>query len=375
MGRCHIDSSQSGILGEGSSCVCRKGRLVKTGEYVAIKVYKASKSSFSAMSHEACLKKHRRSVAVLQKLQEPFVQPVDPTLWNSQLDRVKPANLFMKLLDYSQDDLDAPGYDRFDTDLHVVTELAQYSLKDIVSQRKLKHMPLSKETVRSITKAILLVVAGLHAKGFVHLDMKPENLMVFDGCLKLIDVDGCVEIGTSISRRDRSISFSPCYCAPEWAGFVLGRDISSIPALPGLDSWSVGCTICELVTLDVVLRPTYKKFSETSTPNHFMDWLTRLEKAPVPHEVEQFDSELLQLLTGCLLVCPQSERRTCAQSLDTPYISSDKLRRTKSNPVRVQADDRELPDWDVPGWDKIDRRHAALRCSESLRFCGHGCDA
>ena len=41
-----------------------------------------------------------------------------------------------------------------------------------------------------MTKAVVFVMAGLHAKGFVHLDLKPENLMVFDGALKLIDVGG-----------------------------------------------------------------------------------------------------------------------------------------------------------------------------------------
>ncbi len=56
----------------------------------------------------------------------------------------------------------------------------------------------------------MLVVAGLHAKGFIHLDLKPENLMLFDGMLKLIDVDGCVRIGTAISVSDSSLSFSPC---------------------------------------------------------------------------------------------------------------------------------------------------------------------
>jgi len=168
--------------------------------------------------------KHRRSIAVLQKLQEPFQQPSDPKLWNAQLGKVKPDKLFMRLIDFSKDQRGQPGYDPVDGQLYVVTELAQESLKDYVAQRKAQSTRPSKETVRSITKAILLVMAGLHAQGFVHLDMKPENMMIFNGFLKLIDVDGCVEIGTSISLDDGSISFSPCYCAPEWANFVLGKE-------------------------------------------------------------------------------------------------------------------------------------------------------
>merc|ERR1712070_919945 len=187
---------------------------------------------------KASLMKHRRSVAVLQALQKPFEEPTDPKLWNSQLDNIKPDKLFMRLIDYSKNEFGEPGYDPTDKELYVVTELAQSSLKDYVDKRREESAPPSKETVRSLAKAILLVMAGLHAKGFVHLDMKPENLMIFDGRLKLIDVDGCIEIGTSISPSNLSISFSPCYCSPEWAGFVVGSSKEMVAA-PGLDAWSV----------------------------------------------------------------------------------------------------------------------------------------
>merc|ERR1719191_1695390 len=105
--------------------------------------------------------------------------------------------------------------------MYVVTELASYSLKDYFSLRRTDGRKLSKDSVHDVAKAIILVTAGLHAKGLVHLDLKPENLMLFSGVLKLIDVDGCVRIGTRVSITDSSLSFSPCYCAPEWARFIL----------------------------------------------------------------------------------------------------------------------------------------------------------
>merc|ERR1712032_318571 len=121
--------------------------------------------------------------------------------------------------------------------------------------------PLSRESVRYIAKSMILCVAGLHAKGLVHLDLKPENLMVFNGLLKLIDVDGCVKIGTTVSITDSSLSFSPCYCAPEWAEFVIedSDEPTTIASAP-LDVWSIGISICELVTLDSVMKPTYASF-------------------------------------------------------------------------------------------------------------------
>jgi len=281
MGRYQIDMSKKGVLGEGSSCICRKGRDVETGKFVAIKMYKPPTDiSDSCCNREACMKKHERSIEVLKKLQEPFQQPEDPKLWNAQLYHVKPAKLFMRLLDYTKDEDGKPCCDAADGNLYVVTELAQQSLKDFVIKKRADSAPPSKETVRSMASAILLVMAGLHAKGFVHLDVKPENLMVFDGCLKLIDVDGCVEIGTQLSLDDPSISFSPVYCAPEWASFVLGEEKDHLQVTPGLDAWSVGCTICELVTLEAIMRDKYctvargqRNGSGTAV---FMEWLQGL---------------------------------------------------------------------------------------------------
>lgn len=338
-GNYQIDMSQDGLLGEGTSCICRRGRVTGTGELVAIKFYKAPESSFSLVNHETCLMKHRRSVEVLMRLDGAFQRPDDRRLWSPQLANVKPAQLFMQLIDYSKDADGMPGRDAGDGELYLVTELAQYSLQDYIAKRKHMEAPPSKETVRSIAKSIVLVMAGLHAKGFVHMDIKPDNLMIFDGCLKLIDVDGCVEIGRKICQRDTSISFSPCYCAPEFAGFLLGGDKgASISAAPGLDVWSIGCTICELVKLSAIFGPAYHRFNECDKHRgrvFFMDWLTRLEQPPMPNAVEKFDPELVQFVTKHLLVCDHTQRSTCAEALDDPYLVVDDLHRTKSNPIRT----------------------------------------
>merc|ERR1719478_1240614 len=143
----------------------------------------------------------------------------------------------MCLLDYSQDANGEPCGDDDDGLPYVITEIAQYSLKEFLSTSSQNPSDVSKANVKQITKALMLVMAGLHAKGLVHLDLKPENLMVFDGRLKLIDVDGCIKVGTKIQMGDPSISFSPCYCAPEWASFVLQEHGPTIVADPSLDVW------------------------------------------------------------------------------------------------------------------------------------------
>lgn len=69
--------------------------------------------------------------------------------------------------------------------MYVVTELAQrgpclfraslalrYSLKDYLALRRDQGKNLSRGAVKNISKAIILVVAGLHAKGPGHLDSR-----------------------------------------------------------------------------------------------------------------------------------------------------------------------------------------------------------
>mmetsp|Transcript_120134 Transcript_120134/g.374084 ORF Transcript_120134/g.374084 Transcript_120134/m.374084 type:complete len:708 (+) Transcript_120134:60-2183(+) len=324
MGKYRMSTAKEDIMGEGTSSICRKAVNIATGEVIAIKVYKAGKDG--AKHEDVKMQKFRRQIQVLQQLQEPFLLPTDSKFWHEQLEHAKPSRLFMQLLDYSKDSHGNPGPDPTDGVLYVVTELAQYSLKDYLGLRRDQGRLLPAEAVRSIAKAIVLVMAGLHAKGLVHIDLKPENLMMFHGRLKLIDVDGCVKANSSVSIQDSSISFSPCYCAPEWAKFLIEESESRIIVTPALDAWSVGMTICELVTLDAVLKPMYANFLRNGQSNReagflFMDWLSSIKAAPIPKSVEHFDHDFHELLLG-LLTCDPAKRRTCAQSLCSPFIAS-----------------------------------------------------
>jgi len=271
------------------------------------------------------LMKFKRQIQVLQELQEPFQKPADEKLWHSMLETVKPASVFMRLLDYSKDAAGNPGPDSTDNTMYVVTELAQYSLKDYLASLREKKNSLPPDKMKKFCKAILVAMASLHAKGFVHVDMKPENMMMFSGKLKVIDVDGCVKMNTKINIQDSSISFSPCYCAPEWARFLISESESSITALPSLDVWSVGMTLAELVTYDAILKPQYGNFlrnahSQREAGFLFMEWLGGIKKAPVPKKIADYDKQFLDLLSNWLLVCKKDARKSCAQCISHGFF-------------------------------------------------------
>mmetsp|Transcript_68510 Transcript_68510/g.164529 ORF Transcript_68510/g.164529 Transcript_68510/m.164529 type:complete len:689 (-) Transcript_68510:37-2103(-) len=361
------------VVGEGTYSICRRGIDTKTGSEVAIKVYKQKKKEDSNAG-SIKLVKFRRQVAVLQQLQEPFTASPDQSLWTPELAETKPRKVFMWLVDYSRDQFGQPGPDKDDGVMYVITELAQYSLKDFLADCKHKHKKLSKETVRSITKALLLVTAGLHAKGLVHLDLKPENFMVFNGDLKLIDVDGCVQYNSQISINDSSLCFSPCYCAPEWARFLIDDvEDRQIPASPMLDVWSVGVTIAELVTQEAILEPTYSSFvrhgrSQQEAGYLFMEWLSGVKKAPLPKSVAAFDKDLADLLRVCLMHTDVINRKSCAQALGHRFCTTmDRRNRRNSNPL----DDRANGDAEGPLMVPVrSRRRREEDTSADVQFKG-----
>jgi serine/threonine protein kinase len=357
MGKYEMHNAKEDIMGEGTSSICRRGTDLSTGQDVAIKVYKDQKGGGKVK--DVTMQKFKRQIHVLKELGQPFKKPADESLWHSEMNSVKPSRVFMQLLDYSKNAAGEPAPDKDDGVLYVVTELAQYSLKDFLSTRREQSKQLSADEIRNITKAIIMAMAGLHAKGYVHIDMKPENMMMFSGRLKVIDVDGCVRAGTKVSIQDSSISFSPCYCAPEWARFLIKDNQPNITAAPALDVWSVGMTLCELVSMDAILKPQYANFLRNASSHReagflFMEWLSSMRKAPVPKAIEKGHPEFADLIAKFLLVPKQAERKSCAQALAHPFIKSatskDKALEEKDGdaPIRRQRDRPEDESVDRP---------------------------
>merc|ERR1719420_2683155 len=111
LGRYKVDAQD--FLGQGSFSVVRKGVDVRTGEDVAVKMYKIDPREASAEERKEIMTKFKHQVEVLTELKEPPVinpQKVSSKSWAVQksdpaIDIIKsldPARYFVQLVDFSK---------------------------------------------------------------------------------------------------------------------------------------------------------------------------------------------------------------------------------------------------------------------------------
>lgn len=319
-----VDMSPEGVLGSGSSSICRRAVMCQTGEAVAVKLYRHVEGCNRSVTQEDVELQFQRQVAVLHELQQAPQAVPSQRFFHPWVQESPASSFFIRVFDYSRSASGLPGSDAKDGSLWITTELAQYGLRHFLDVRKDMERPLRRDEVWSIAKAIILVVAALHARGLVHVDLKPENLMIFRGKLKLIDVDGCVPAGKSVCVAKTPISFSAYYCAPEWADLLVNcwqqAQDGTVTPEPSLDVWSVGMILCELVSLEPVMKGSYQQiaanaFTQRQAALLYMEWLAGIEALELPAELAQLDPEFAEVVSEALLLYSPEKRWTLAECL------------------------------------------------------------
>jgi len=326
LGKYRMIVGRPGILGEGASSVCHYGTNTRTGESVAIKVYKRSeaKSKQAGQDEEKDTEeneiKFQRQIKVLKELQKAFNPDHFAGDGKARILNSNPRSLFVRLIDFS---LSNP------LEKYIVTEAGQCTLKSVLQSHSTAKITLKKDQIRHVAQDIVLALGGLHQKGLIHVDVKPDNVMMFGDRWKLIDVDGCMPVGERVSCQDKTLSFSPSYCAPEWAKFVLCKDPQMTMRVDAsLDAWSAGMILTELVSLHALLKPVFNKVAQGMGPQarrselikEFMEQVGRMDALPLPRCLDKLDEGFARMIRNGLLLIAPSSRPTMAECLEQEFM-------------------------------------------------------
>lgn len=156
----------------------------------------------------------------------------------------------------------------------------------------------------------------LHSYGVIHLDLKPKNLLIKNGILKVSDM------GISIQRPCAQLMSAPSNVQTLWwrAPEVLGHGKYSFSA----DMWSVGCIISEMATGTSLFKAKFeiemfKTFFETfGRPTERFDWptypemlLDNLKKPSEEHTstrigIARMTPACARVARGCLVYDPEN---------------------------------------------------------------------
>ncbi|XP_020236471.1 mitogen-activated protein kinase kinase kinase 17 [Cajanus cajan] len=161
----------------------------------------------------------------------------------------------------------------------------------------LAHADVDQRLLRRYAWCIVSALRDVHARGFVHCDVKGRNvLLAADGSVaKLADFGAAVAAEAAVMPRG-----SPMWMAPE----VVRRERQG----PEADVWSLGCTVVEMVTG----KPAWE--------DRGVDTLSRIGYSD---ELPEFPSKLSELgrdfLDKCLRREPR-ERWSCDRLLQHPFL-------------------------------------------------------
>eukprot|EP00457_Paulinella_chromatophora_P000280 gb/GEZN01000280.1/.p1 GENE.gb/GEZN01000280.1/~~gb/GEZN01000280.1/.p1 ORF type:complete len:1722 (-),score=262.54 gb/GEZN01000280.1/:13-5178(-) len=217
----------------------------------------------------------------------------------------------------------------------IVMPAGEFSLADYIRRRNIAGRDIAE--VQNILRRLAHCLQGLHGKGMVHGDMKPNNVVWVDGEWRVIDFDAAAKIGDRVG-----VKYSTSYCEPQLAAVVARSPDTQNPAVqdqlpiaePAFDVFSLGVLLFELCTGEHIFPHITDNTAEVADLQRFCVWIgiadSQLEKVfQLASAQAKKDPQFMQRcrdamhLTRWLLLPERAERPTLAQVLNHRFLDPE----------------------------------------------------
>ncbi|WP_433611077.1 serine/threonine-protein kinase [Dactylosporangium sp. CA-139114] len=164
-----------------------------------------------------------------------------------------------------------------------------YVVMELVTGRSLEEVgPLPPETVLRTGAELASALAAVHARGLVHRDVKPANVMLTDGGAKLVDF-GISAVAGDESDVGGQILGTPAYLAPE--------RIRGLPTTAATDVYALGLLLYRALA-------GHFPWPEGASTTGVLEAHRRTRPAPLPDDL--VDAPVAAAITRCLAKAPEN---------------------------------------------------------------------
>jgi len=153
----------------------------------------------------------------------------------------------------------------------------------------------TEETLKRLLTDVLKGLQYLHKNGIIHRDIKPANILIketYDGPVAKITDFGISKLSDSINNHNQSaLVVSIPYMAPEQLNvrkYGIDENISY-----NLDLWSLGVTIYEIITGQVLFKNSEKDTSEQI--------MTNIMAPELPEKINDLPQPFLDIVRRCVI--------------------------------------------------------------------------
>lgn len=209
--------------------------------------------------------------------------------------------------------------------LYLVMESAEENLAQALSQR-----PLTPAEARATLEPLLEALSYIHAKGFVHGQIRPANVMAIGDELKLSS-DGILRAGEPSGNAAGTLEAqTDAYGPPE----SLPGSVSAARGVsPAADVWALGMTLVEVLTQKLPARDAAGEGGDLSLPAGLPEPYADIAR----HSLAQNPEERWTVAQ----IAARLEGRASASSIRTPVREI----RTAPRPAQPASRPQATPVW------------------------------